>query len=74
MKEQVSRLAKSAASNMVSYFVSFAYVWRVQDMIPGLRRRDWILRALLLVVKSLASESRFEGSFLFGEIEIDADF
>ena len=74
MKEQVSRLAKSAASNMFSYFVSFGYTWRVKDMIPGLRRKDWILRALLLAVKSLASESRFEGSFLFGEMEIDADF
>ena len=73
MKEQVSGLVKSASSNIFSHFVSFGYTWRVKDMIPGLRRKDWILRALLLAVKSLASESRFEGSFLFGEMEIDAD-
>ena len=30
MKEQVSRLAKSAASNTFSYFVSFGFTWRVK--------------------------------------------
>ena len=53
MKEQVSRLAKSAASNIFSYFVSFGYTG--ERLIPGLRRKDWILQAfsLLLAVKSL---------------------
>ena len=42
MKEQVSRLAKSAASNIFSYFVSeFGYTG--ERLIPGLRRKDWIL-------------------------------
>ena len=50
-KEQVSRLAKSAASNIFSYFVSFGYTG--ERLIPGLRRKDWILRALLLAVTSL---------------------
>ena len=45
MKEQVSRLAKSAASNIFSYFVSeFGYTG--ERLIPGLRRKDWILREL----------------------------
>ena len=34
MKEQVSRLAKSAASNIFSYFVSFGH--SVERLIPGL--------------------------------------
>ena len=51
MKEQVSRLAKSAASNICSYFVSFGYTG--ERLIPGLRRKDWISRALLLAVKSV---------------------
>ena len=53
MKEQVSRLAKSAASNIFSYFVSFSYTG--ERLILGFRRKDWILRAinLLLPVKSL---------------------
>ena len=53
MKEQVSRLAKSSASNIFSYFVSFGYTG--ERLIPGLRRKDWILQAfsLLLAVKSL---------------------
>ena len=51
MKEQVPRLAKSAASNIFSYFVSFAYTG--ERLIPGLRRKHWILRALLLAAKSL---------------------
>ena len=51
MKEQFSRLAKSAASNIFSYFVSFGYTG--ERLIPGLRRKDWILRALLLEVTSL---------------------
>ena len=53
MKEQASRLAKSAVSNIFSYFVSFGYTG--ERLIPGLRRKDWILQAfsLLLAVKSL---------------------
>ena len=51
MKEQVSRLAKSAASNIFSNFLSFGYTG--VRLIPSLRRKDWILRALLLAVKSL---------------------
>ena len=53
MQEQVSRLAKSAASNIFSYFVSFGETG--ERLILGWRRKDWILRAfnLLLVVKSL---------------------
>ena len=51
IKEQFSRLAKSAASNIFSYFVSFGYTG--ERLIPGLRRKDWILRALLLEVTSL---------------------
>ena len=49
MKEQFSRLGKSAASNIFSYFVSF----RATGVISGLRRKDWILRALLLAITSL---------------------
>ena len=42
MKEQVSRLAKSPASNIFSYFVSeFGYTG--ERLIPGLRQKDWIL-------------------------------
>ena len=53
MKEQVLRLAKSAASNIFSYFVSFGYTG--ERLILGLRRKDWIWQAfsLLLAVKSL---------------------
>ena len=51
VNKQVSRLAKSAASNIFSYFVSFGYTG--ERLIPGLRRKDWILRALLLAVKRL---------------------
>ena len=51
MKEQVSRLAKSSASNIFSNFLSFGYT--DVRLIPSLRRKDWILRALLLAVKSL---------------------
>ena len=35
----------------VSYFVSFSCTDEI--LIPGLRRKDWILRALLLAAKSL---------------------
>ena len=34
-----------------SYFVSFSY--SDERLIPGLRRKDWILRTLLLAAKSL---------------------
>ena len=51
MKEQVSRLAKSAAPNIFSYFASFGYTG--ERRIPGLRRKDWKLRALSLAVTSL---------------------
>ena len=52
MKEQVSRLARSAASNIFSYeFVSFGYTG--ERLTPGLRRKDWILQALFLAVTSL---------------------
>ena len=51
MKEQVSRLAKSVASNVFSYFASFGYIG--ETLIPGLRRKDWKLRALSLAVTSL---------------------
>ena len=50
MKEQFSRLAKSAASNIFSYFIPFGHTG--ERLIPGLRRKDWILRALLLAVTS----------------------
>ena len=51
-KEQVSRLAKSAPSNIFSYFVSeFGYTG--ERLISGLRRKDWILRVLFLAVTSL---------------------
>ena len=50
MKKQVSQLAKSAASNIFLYLVSFGYMG--ERMNPGLRLKDWILRALLLAVKS----------------------
>ena len=74
MKDQVSRLAKSTASNIFSYFVSFGYTGG--RLIPSLRRKDWILQALLLAVKSLslASKSRFQWWNLSGEIENDAEF
>ena len=52
MREQFSRLAKSAASNIFSYFVSFRG-YTGGRLIPGLRRKDWILRALLLAVTSI---------------------
>ena len=51
MKEQVSRLAKSASYNIFSYFASFGYT--DERRIPGLRRKDWKLRALSLAVTSL---------------------
>ena len=50
MKKQVSRLAKSAASNIFSCLVSFGYTG--ERLIPGLRWKDRILRALLLAEKS----------------------
>ena len=50
MKKQVSRLAKSAASNILSYFVSFGYPG--ERLIPGLRRKLGITSFLLLEVKS----------------------
>ena len=52
MKEQVSRLAKSAPSNVFSYFVS-EFGFTGERLIPDLRRKDWILRALFLAVTSL---------------------
>ena len=51
MKEQVSRLAKSVASNIFSYFASFSCIG--ERLILGLRRKDWKLRALSLAVTSL---------------------
>ena len=36
---------------VVSYFVSFSRTDEI--LFPGLRRKDWILRALLLAAKSL---------------------
>ena len=59
IKEQFSRLAKSAASNIFSYFVSFGYTG--ERLIPGLRRKDWTDIASFVVGsnKSLASKSRF---------------
>ena len=73
MKEQVSRLAKSDASNIFSYFVSFGYTG--ERLILGLRRKDWILRAfnLLLAVKSLWPQKQVLGGQI-GETKIDADF
>ena len=47
MKELVSGLEKSAASNIFSCFFSeFGYTG--ERLIPGLRRKDWILQALFL--------------------------
>ena len=73
MKEQVSRLAKSAASNIFSYFVSFGYTG--ERLIPGLRRKDGILQAfsLLLAVKSLWPQ-KLSSRGSIGETKIDADF
>ena len=52
MKDQVSRLAKSAASNILPYFVSFGYTG--ERLIPWARDgTDWILRAFSLSVTSL---------------------
>ena len=51
MKEQFSRLAKSAASNIFFSSSHFGLHGRKTD--PGLETKDWILRALLLVVTSL---------------------
>ena len=53
MKEQFSRLAKSAASNIFWYTISSVFGYTGERLIPGLRRKDWILRALLLAVTSL---------------------
>ena len=50
MKEQFSRLAKSAASNIFWYTISSVFGYTGERLIPGLRRKDWILRALLLAV------------------------
>ena len=73
MKEQVSRLAKSAASNIFSYFVSFGYTG--ERLILGLRRKDWIWQAfsLLLAVKSLWPQ-KLSSRGQIGETKIDADF
>ena len=43
--------AKSAASNIFLYFVSFRDTG--ERLIPGLRQKDWILQASLLAVTSL---------------------
>ena len=57
MKEQVSRLAKSAESNIFSYFVSeFGYT--DERLIPGSRRKAWIFASFVFGSnKSLASQS-----------------
>ena len=47
MKEHVLRLAKSARCNIFSHLVSFSYMG--ERLIPGLRRKDWILRALIVL-------------------------
>ena len=46
MKEQFSRLAKSAPFRLISGYTG-------GRLIPGLTRKDWILRASLLAVTSL---------------------
>ena len=46
-KEHVLRLAKSVRYNIFSHLVSFSYMG--ERLIPGLRRKDWILRALIVL-------------------------
>ena len=53
-KEQVSRLAQ--VCYVFSYFVSFSN--SDERLIPGLRRKDWILRTLLLAAKRLWPHKR----------------
>ena len=47
MKEHVLRLAKSARCNIFSHLVSFSY--KGERLISGLRRKDWILRDLIVL-------------------------
>ena len=47
MKEHVLRLAKSASCNIFSHLVSFSY--KGERLISGLRRKDWILRDLIVL-------------------------
>ena len=47
MKEHVLRLAKSTRCNIFSHLVSFSDTG--ERLIPGLRRKDWILRALIVL-------------------------
>ena len=54
MKEQVSRLTKSAG--LISSLISSHLATRVKDWPRGLRRKDWILRALFLAVTSLCPQ------------------
>ena len=51
MKEQVSRLTRSASP--ISSLTSSHLATRVKDRSRGLRRKDWILRAVVLAVTSL---------------------
>ena len=53
MKKQFSRLAKSAASNIKLLVFCLSLGYTGERLIPGLRRKDWVLRALLLAVTSL---------------------
>ena len=54
MKEQVSRLTKSAS--LISSLISSHLATRVKDWSQGLRRKDWILRSLFLAVTSLCPQ------------------
>ena len=54
MKEQVSRLTKSAG--LISSLISSHLATRVKDWSQGLRRKDWILRSLFLAVTSLCPQ------------------
>ena len=59
MKEQVSRLAKSAASNIFSYFVSFGYKGESRTD-PGLETERLDIASFVVgSKKSLTSQIRF---------------
>ena len=61
----------------VQYLLVFRLISGYTDerLIPGLRQKDWILRALLLAVTSLwPHKVGSRDKNLFGEMEIDADF
>ena len=51
MKKQVSRLTRSAGP--ISSLISSHLATQVKDWSRGLRRKDWILRAVVLAVTSL---------------------